>query len=219
MKHLKLFHLLTGLLAFILVIASITGLYQPSPATANPSNPVIPLLLMAALVNLMSGAYLSRRNGVHRWLQIIGSTLLLSAIAAAVGFAYNNTLMISGITLDQITLFTISTGTLFHVLASLNNLFASQPEFLDDSDWENHDRENHDREISGRETGSVKWFNVTKGFGFITRDVGDDIFVHYRAIRGEGHRTLSEGQRVEFTVVEKDKGLQAEDVIAAPKGR
>ncbi len=214
MKHLKLFHLLTGLLAFILVIASITGLYQPSPATANPSNPVIPLLLMAALVNLMSGAYLSRRNGVHRWLQIIGSILLLSAIAAAVGFAYNNTLMISGVTLDQITLFTISSGTLFHVLASLNNLFASQPEFLDNSDWENHDRE-----TSGRETGSVKWFNVTKGFGFITRDVGDDIFVHYRAIRGEGHRTLSEGQRVEFTVVEKDKGLQAEDVIAAPKGR
>ncbi len=209
MKHLKLFHLLTGLLAFILVIASITGLYQPSPATANPSNPVIPLLLMAALVNLMSGAYLSRRNGVHRWLQIIGSILLFSAIAAAVGFAYNNSLMISGITLDQITLFSISTGTLSHVLANLNNLFASQPEFFDNSDWESHHRE----------TGSVKWFNVTKGFGFITRDVGDDIFVHYRAIRGEGHRTLSEGQRVEFTVTEKEKGLQAEDVIAAPKGR
>lgn len=209
MKHLKLFHLFTGLLAFILVIASITGLYQPSPATANPSNPVIPLLLMAALVNLMSGSYLSRRNGVHRWLQIIGSILLLSAIAAAVGFAYNNTLMISGVTLDQITLFTISTGTLFHVLANLNSLSGRQSEFLDNSGGENN----------GRETGSVKWFNVTKGFGFITRVVGDDIFVHYRAIRGEGHRTLSEGQRVEFIVVEKDKGLQAEDVIAAPKGR
>ncbi|KEI72430.1 cold-shock protein [Endozoicomonas elysicola] len=209
MKHLKLFHLFTGLLAFFLVIASITGLYQPSPETANPSNPVIPLLLMAALVNLMSGAYLCRRNGVHRWLQVIGSILLFSAIAAAVGFAYNSTLMISGVTFDQITLFTISSGTLFHVLASLNNLFTSQPEFKDGSDWETNDRE----------TGSVKWFNVTKGFGFITRDVGDDIFVHYRAIRGEGHRTLSEGQRVEFTVVEKDKGLQAEDVIAAPKGR
>ncbi|UYM18948.1 cold-shock protein [Endozoicomonas euniceicola] len=70
-----------------------------------------------------------------------------------------------------------------------------------------------------RETGTVKWFNVTKGFGFITRDQGDDVFVHYRAIRGEGHRILSEGQRVEFVVVEKDKGLQAEDVIAARQGR
>ncbi|WP_153301542.1 cold-shock protein [Endozoicomonas arenosclerae] len=72
---------------------------------------------------------------------------------------------------------------------------------------------------SDRETGTVKWFNVSKGFGFITRDIGEDVFVHYRAIRGEGHRTLSEGQRVEFIVVEKDKGLQAEDVIAAPRGR
>ncbi|MTI13541.1 cold-shock protein [Sansalvadorimonas verongulae] len=65
---------------------------------------------------------------------------------------------------------------------------------------------------SGRETGTVKWFNVSKGFGFITRDSGDDIFVHYRAIRGEGHRILSEGQRVDFVVAEKEKGLQAEDV-------
>ena len=63
-----------------------------------------------------------------------------------------------------------------------------------------------------RESGSVKWFNVAKGFGFITRDSGDDVFVHYRALRGEGHKTLTEGQRVEFVVVEKEKGLQAEDV-------
>ena len=67
-------------------------------------------------------------------------------------------------------------------------------------------------EYSYREGGSVKWFNASKGFGFITRDEGDDVFVHYRAIRGEGHRTLKEGERVEFIVVEKEKGLQAEDV-------
>ncbi len=204
MKHLKILHLLTGLLAFFLVIAIMTNLYLPSPAAANPANPVIALLLMAASVNLMAGAYLSRRNGFQTWLQIAGSILLFSALTAAVGFAYNNTLMISGVTLDQVTLFSISTGTLFHVIANLNSLSSSQPETFD---------------LSGRETGSVKWFNVTKGFGFITRDMGEDVFVHYRAIRGEGHRTLSEGQRVEFIVVEKDKGLQAEDVIAAPKGR
>jgi CspA family cold shock protein len=63
-----------------------------------------------------------------------------------------------------------------------------------------------------REQGRVKWFNATKGFGFITREQGDDVFVHYRSIRGEGHRTLREGQRVEFVVLKGDKGLQAEDV-------
>lgn len=63
-----------------------------------------------------------------------------------------------------------------------------------------------------REGGVVKWFNVTKGFGFITRDQGDDVFVHFRSIRGSGHRSLNEGQRVKFEVVESDKGLQAEDV-------
>ncbi|WP_244308881.1 cold-shock protein [Pseudomonas duriflava] len=64
----------------------------------------------------------------------------------------------------------------------------------------------------GREIGTVKWFNTSKGFGFISRDQGEDIFVHFRAIRGEGHRVLVEGQRVEFSVIQRDKGLQAEDV-------
>ncbi len=64
----------------------------------------------------------------------------------------------------------------------------------------------------GREVGSVKWFNVNKGFGFITRSTGDDVFVHFRNIRGQGHRSLNEGQRVRFNVHQSDKGLQAEDV-------
>ncbi|PCI79965.1 MAG: cold-shock protein [SAR86 cluster bacterium] len=68
---------------------------------------------------------------------------------------------------------------------------------------------------SARETGSVKWFNANKGFGFITRDSGDDVFVHFRSIRGEGHRVLHDGQRVEFEVSEGDKGLQADDVAVA----
>lgn len=66
-----------------------------------------------------------------------------------------------------------------------------------------------------REKGNVKWFNANKGFGFITRDSGDDIFVHFRSIRGKGHRVLKDGQRVEFAVSEGEKGLQAEDVEAA----
>lgn len=63
-----------------------------------------------------------------------------------------------------------------------------------------------------REQGSVKWFNSSKGYGFITRDQGDDVFVHYRSISGKGHRSLYEGQIVEFSVSDGDKGLQADDV-------
>ena len=66
--------------------------------------------------------------------------------------------------------------------------------------------------MAERETGIVKWFNTNKGFGFITREKGDDVFVHYSAVRGDGYRSLEEGQKVEFTVVQGDKGLQAQDV-------
>lgn len=66
--------------------------------------------------------------------------------------------------------------------------------------------------MADREIGTVKWFNDAKGYGFIQRDGGADVFVHFRAIRGEGHRTLVEGQQVEFAVVDGQKGLQAEDV-------
>ena len=66
--------------------------------------------------------------------------------------------------------------------------------------------------MAEREVGSVKWFNNTKGYGFIERDQEQDIFVHYSAIRSEGYRSLTEGQRVEFTVIQGQKGLQAHDV-------
>ena len=67
--------------------------------------------------------------------------------------------------------------------------------------------------MSERISGTVKWFNNAKGFGFITRDGSDDdIFVHFRSIQGDGYRTLNEGQAVEFKLVEGPKGLQAEEV-------
>ncbi len=69
--------------------------------------------------------------------------------------------------------------------------------------------------MADREKGTVKWFNATKGFGFIERDEGKDVFVHYSAIEGTGYRSLEEGQRVEFAVVEGAKGLQAQDVDLA----
>ncbi|HRV90819.1 MAG TPA: cold-shock protein [Anaerolineae bacterium] len=69
--------------------------------------------------------------------------------------------------------------------------------------------------MADREVGTVKWFNPNKGFGFIERNNGKDVFVHYSAINSAGYRTLEEGQRVEFTVVEGKKGPQAQDVSIA----
>ena len=66
--------------------------------------------------------------------------------------------------------------------------------------------------MAERVTGTVKWFNDSKGFGFITRSSGDDVFVHFRSIVGDGYRSLREGEQVEFEVVEGPKGLQAENV-------
>ena len=65
---------------------------------------------------------------------------------------------------------------------------------------------------SAREQGIVKWFNDSKGFGFIQREGGEDIFVHFRAIQGDGYRSLKDGEKVEFSVAEGEKGLQAEEV-------
>jgi CspA family cold shock protein len=63
------------------------------------------------------------------------------------------------------------------------------------------------------EKGHVKWFNESKGFGFIEREDGPDVFVHFSAIQGEGYKTLAEGQAVEFEVIEDEKGLKAVNVV------
>ena len=67
--------------------------------------------------------------------------------------------------------------------------------------------------MSERINGTVKWFNGSKGFGFIEREGGADVFVHFSAIQGDGFRNLEEGQRVEFTVEQGPKGLQAANVV------
>ncbi len=84
----------------------------------------------------------------------------------------------------------------------------SQPQEDDYDDEDDFD----DSTPEGNEEGTVKWFNVKKGFGFIVRDSGDEIFVHFRAIRGRGRRVLRQGQLVRFNVVDADKGLQADNV-------
>ena len=62
------------------------------------------------------------------------------------------------------------------------------------------------------ETGTVKWFNGSKGYGFISREEGDDVFVHYRNIEGEGFKSLDDGDKVQFNVEQGQKGLQAANV-------
>jgi len=69
-------------------------------------------------------------------------------------------------------------------------------------------------QASERIIGTVKWFNGTKGYGFIARENGPDVFVHYSAIQGDGYRNLQEGQQVEFTVEQGAKGPQASNVVA-----
>ena len=68
--------------------------------------------------------------------------------------------------------------------------------------------------MSTKEQGTVKWFNASKGYGFIQRENGEDVFVHHSAIQADGFRTLEEGQRVEFIVTQGAKGPQAEEVVA-----
>lgn len=75
-----------------------------------------------------------------------------------------------------------------------------------------------EEEDDDREEGTVKWFNSSKGFGFLTRNNGEDVFVHYRAIRGRGRRFLIEGQQVRFYVTEGEKGKQAENVSILRNG-
>ena len=71
------------------------------------------------------------------------------------------------------------------------------------------------REVASMATGTVKWFNDAKGYGFITQEAGEDVFVHFNAIQGQGFKSLSEGDKVEFEVTKGPKGLQAANVRKA----
>ncbi len=97
------------------------------------------------------------------------------------------------------------------VSAYLGSLLSQNPAVADSKVNEDEEPEEDD-ENDDREEGTVKWFNSSKGFGFLTRENGEDVFVHYRAIRGRGRRFLIEGQLVRFYVTEGEKGNQAENV-------
>ncbi|MGI9276316.1 MAG: cold-shock protein [Endozoicomonas sp.] len=201
MKHLKFIHTLAGILALLTLVIK-AGQQEVAAWSPVFSTPAL-LLLAAALINLSLGSYLTLFRNKKATIQGVAAFLLLVSTLLSGSMLFMDIQPLSGMPPEQLTLILLVSAAILHFVINLKALNPVNTTDISDSD---------------RETGTVKWFNVTKGFGFITRDKGDDVFVHYRAIRGEGHRTLTEGQRVEFIVTEKDKGLQAEDVIAAPRG-
>ncbi len=129
----------------------------------------------------------------------IAAVLIPVLLKAVAGVEVGLDVMVIGVTFVVVFIST--------VISSLGNPQPATNQYVGEDEEDDVDYENDDREL-----GTVKWFNVSKGFGFITRENGDDVFVHFRNIRGRGHRSLSEGQRVRFNARESDKGLQAEDV-------
>ena len=132
---------------------------------------------------------------------IIAAILTLLALVALVPLYLLGSQQFQ-LTLTNLSIVVLSLFVLLLICAFWTNTVASG----DESGSNNHSLSDE------RECGNVKWFNTNKGFGFITRDSGEDIFVHFRSIRGKGHRALREGQRVDFIVSGGEKGLQAEDV-------
>ncbi|MFW3896698.1 cold shock domain-containing protein membrane protein [Pseudomonas bharatica] len=193
----KIVHLLTGAAALLLsFIPSLRA--DTTPYLQQPDAIYLALLGLANLI--LAPIVPQYYKGVRQYLRIAASVFLVLAV------------ILQALALLALPDMDALAALLVALLAAVLHLgagFMSQPKARSTG--------NTQYDMSNRDTGTVKWFNTSKGFGFISRDSGDDIFVHFRAIRGEGHRVLVEGQRVEFSVMNRDKGLQAEDVIAAPR--
>lgn len=199
---LKIVHLLTGLAA--LLLSFVPSLTNHAPAFLQHADALC--LALFGLLNLTLAPQLPIWHaGPRSALQNLVSVLLLTATVLQALILVAPLPVIAHLPATLFSLLVLAAGVLLHLCVNLR--FASSHQSLSSPTDAN------------RENGTVKWFNTSKGFGFISRDSGDDIFVHFRAIRGEGHRVLVEGQRVEFSVMQRDKGLQAEDVIAAPPAR
>ena len=196
----KIVHLVTGVAALLLS-------FMPSLKTEAISflqQPDAVYLALLGLLNLVLAPVVPLYyRGARQQLQYLACALLVVAVVLQ-----TLTLLARPEMGNLAALVCASLTVLLHLVAG----FAQSPRKARATQHSTPD-------ASNRDTGTVKWFNTSKGFGFISRDSGDDIFVHFRAIRGEGHRVLVEGQRVEFSVMNRDKGLQAEDVIAASPRR
>lgn len=196
---LKIVHLLTG--AAALLLSFIPSLQ--SEAVPYLQNPDALYLALLGLLNLTLAPVIPYWNkGPRHQLQNLVSALLVLAVVLQTLTLLAPMPEIGGHPSVLFSLAVVLVAVLLHLAVSF---YKSSPAAAAPQNYD----------MTNRDTGTVKWFNTSKGFGFISRDSGDDIFVHFRAIRGEGHRVLVEGQRVEFSVMNRDKGLQAEDVIAA----
>ncbi len=198
---LKIVHLITGGGALLLSFL---------PSLRNEALPFLQTpdalyLALFGLTNLFMAPLPARQQGARSQLQVLVSALLVFATVLQALILLAPLPQIGSQPAVLLSLATLAAAAILHLSISLSK---SSPR----SSLPSHSPNDN------RETGTVKWFNTSKGFGFISRDSGDDIFVHFRAIRGEGHRVLVEGQRVEFSVMNRDKGLQAEDVIIALPG-
>ncbi|SEJ37468.1 cold shock protein (beta-ribbon, CspA family) [Pseudomonas sp. NFR16] len=196
---LKIVHLLTGAAALLL---SFIPSLRSEALSSYLSQPDALYLAFFGLINLVLAPVIPYWNkGPRHQLQNLVSALLVLAVVLQILTLLVPLETIAGQPAVLVSLLAVVVAVAVHLAVSF---YRSSPSPAPQS---------HD--LGNRDTGTVKWFNTSKGFGFISRDSGDDIFVHFRAIRGEGHRVLVEGQRVEFSVMNRDKGLQAEDVIAA----
>jgi cold shock protein len=136
------------------------------------------------------------------------SRLIVSLVIAAITATLTNALLING-GVNQLLLLLIT----FFIATAATALIVGRSAGTNASVIETRPNKQPAPDATAREHGTVKWFNVSKGFGFIVKDDGEEIFVHFRSIRGEGRRSLRDGQSVSFIVAQSDKGPQAEDVV------
>jgi len=209
---LKIVHVLTGIVALLLsFVPSLTG------ATPLLLQPAALCLMFLGLLNVQFAASAQLEAvGDRRPILLGASVLLLAAAAIQAAVLLVPIIMLAGQPATLASLMLTFIAVLLQLASSQTKSARATSRPARSATNSRKSPSTHTSAPSaGRETGTVKWFNTSKGFGFISRDSGDDVFVHFRAIRGEGHRVLVEGQRVEFTIMMRDKGLQAEDVVAS----
>ena len=207
---LKIVHVLTGVAALVLsFVPSLSG--GPSPLI----QPEALCLLLLGLLNAQFASFAQpHTHDRKRPVIMAASALLIVAVAIQTLVVLSSTTTLSGLPATLASLLPAFVAVVLQLATAQGaSAHSARRAPAKTSTRAKSAPLNTTAPGAGRETGTVKWFNTSKGFGFISRDSGDDVFVHFRAIRGDGHRILVEGQRVEFTIMMRDKGLQAEDVV------
>ncbi|MEH6490606.1 cold-shock protein [Halopseudomonas sp.] len=207
MKILRYLHLTIGLAALL------AGLYSIIPFLTENS-PINHLGLLALLTGLINLQQFNQREqactGLPGAIALLASALLI--IAACGPFSallIDSRLAPFAIWALSLAIVGVCLHTLLVLGCELKTLLANRTPATESA---REPAKPTRKKGEKRESGTVKWFNTNKGFGFISRDSGSDIFVHFRAIQGDGQRFLQEGQRVSYVVAEREKGLQAEQV-------